>query len=287
VIDLAKKQESFWVVWRRIKKNRMAALGAFIVIAIVIIAILAPVISPYDPNEQDLYSSLEGPSLKHPFGVDLYGRDILSRVIWGARISLSISFTAVLLSGILGIILGAIAGYFGGVIDEIIMRGFDMLLSFPDILLAIAIVAILGPGKLNLILALTIYSLPQFARITRGSVISEKNNEYVDAARLMGENDVSILFRYILPNCISPIIVQGTMRMATAILVISGLGFLGLGIQPPTAEWGTDLSVARTYLRVAPHMGIFPGLAIFVTVMGFNFFGDGLNDALNPRLKDR
>lgn len=287
MIDLAKKQESFWVVWRRIRKNKMATLGVFVVTAIVIIAILAPIISPYDPNAQDLYSSLEGPSLKHPFGVDLYGRDILSRVIWGARISLSISFTAVLLSGILGIILGAIAGYFGGIIDEIIMRAFDMLLSFPDILLAIAIVAILGPGKLNLILALTIYSLPQFARITRGSVISEKNNEYVDAARLMGENNLSILFRYILPNCVSPIIVQATMRMATAILVISGLGFLGLGIQPPTPEWGTDLSVARTYLRVAPHMGVFPGLAIFITVMGFNFFGDGLNDALNPRLKDR
>jgi len=284
---LPKRQESFWVVWRRIRKNKMAALGAFIVVAIVVIGILAPFISPYDPNAQDLYSSLEGPSLKHPFGVDLYGRDILSRVIWGARISLSISFTAVLISGILGIMLGAIAGYFEGIVDEIIMRAFDMLLSFPDILLAIAIVAILGPGKMNLILALTIYSLPQFARITRGSVISEKNNEYVDAARLVGENNINILFRYILPNCISPIIVQGTMRMATAILVISGLGFLGLGIQPPTPEWGTDLSVARTYLRVAPHMGIFPGLAIFITVMGFNFFGDGLNDALNPRLKDR
>jgi ABC-type dipeptide/oligopeptide/nickel transport system permease subunit len=278
---------SMAIYWRRISKNKMAAIGAFIVLFIVVIALLAPVISPYEPDAQDLYSSLNGPSKEHWFGTDIYGRDILSRVIWGARISLSISSLAVFLSILIGVFLGAIAAYFGGVLDEIIMRFFDILLSFPDILLAIAIIAILGSGRSNLITAITIYSIPQFARIARSTVVSEKTKEYVDAARLSGESEMNILFRYVLPNSLSPIIVQGTLRIGYAILIISGLGFLGLGIQPPAAEWGTDLSIARTYLRAAPHTGIFPGIAIFITVMGFNFFGDGLNEILNPRMKDR
>jgi len=282
-----RRQNSLAIIWRRIRKNRMAAIGAFIVFAVVIIAFLAPVISPYAPETQDLYNSLTGPSKDHWFGTDIYGRDILSRIIWGARVSLSISFTAVVISSIIGVLLGAIAAFFGGFLDEVIMRFFDILLSFPDILLAIAIMAILGSGRGNLVAAITIYSLPQFARIARGSVMSEKSKEYVDAARLSGESEMSILMRYILPNSLSPVIVQGTLRIAYAILIISGLGFLGLGIQPPTPEWGTDLSIARDYLRIAPHTGIFPGIAIFITVMGFNFFGDGLNEVLNPRMKDR
>ncbi|HRW93595.1 MAG TPA: ABC transporter permease [Thermotogota bacterium] len=284
---MERRSGSFSVVWRRIRKNRMAAIGAFIVLFVVGVALLAPWISPYRPEATDLMASLEGPSKAHWFGTDIYGRDILSRIIWGARVSFSISFLAVLLSSILGVLLGAIAAFFGKVFDEIIMRTFDILLSFPDILLAIAIMAILGPGQNNLVFAITIYSLPQFARIARGAVLGEKNREYVDAARLSGESEFSILVRYVLPNTLSPIIVQATLRVAYAILIISGLGFLGLGIQPPTPEWGTDLSVARNYLRVAPHTGIFPGIAIFLTVMGFNFFGDGLNEALNPRMKDR
>jgi len=282
-----KRPESISVIWKRIKKNKMAMIGTYLVILFVLMAIFTPLISPYSPSEQDYMASLEGPSAKHWFGTDIYGRDILSRVIYGSRTSLSIAFVAVLAAALVGIFLGSIAGFFGGVLDDVIMRFFDILLAFPSILLAISIIAIIGAGTTNLIIAIAIYSTPQFARITRSTVVSVKQNEYVDAAKAIGEGPLSRLFRYVLPNSLAPIIIQASLRMATAILSISGLGFLGLGVKPPIAEWGTDLSLARTYLQVSPHLGIFPGLAIFLIVMGFNYFGDGLNDALNPRLKDR
>ncbi|WP_036225155.1 ABC transporter permease [Mesoaciditoga lauensis] len=282
-----RRAESFFTIMRRIRKNKMAIFGTYIVLAFVGIAIFAPWISPYNPTAQDYTVSLQGPTWAHPFGTDIYGRDVLSRVIYGARISLGISFVAVLVSVIIGTILGAIAGYFGGALDEIIMRTFDVFLAFPTILLAIAIIAILGPGMVNIAIAIAVYSIPQFARVSRGTVVSVKANEYVEAARSIGEGKWSILMRYILPNSIAPIIIQATLRMATAILSIAGLGFLGLGVQPPTPEWGSDLSLAMTYIQVAPYLGIFPGLAVFLVTMGFNYFGDGLNDALNPKLKDR
>lgn len=275
------------IIWKRIKKNKMAQVGAYITIVFIIISIFAPIISPYDPTEQNFADSLQGPSMKHLFGTDIYGRDVFSRVLYGARTSLKIAAIAVSISLVVGSLLGAIAGFFGRFIDEIIMRFFDVLLAFPSILLAIAIMTILGSGDENLIIALAVYSIPQFARIARSSVLSVKQNEYIEAAKAIGESSWSILFRYILPNSFAPVLVQASMRMATAILGISGLGFLGLGVKPPTPEWGTDLSLALTYLYVAPHLGIFPGLAIFLVVMGFNYLGDGLNDALNPRLKDR
>ncbi|MEJ5229493.1 MAG: ABC transporter permease [Pseudothermotoga sp.] len=278
---------SLTITFKRISRNKGALVGMVIVMIFVAVAILAPVVAPNDPYKQDLLSSLETPSLKHPFGTDIFGRDVLSRVIYGARTSLSISLAAVLFAILLGVVVGTIAGYFGGVIDEILMRFLDILMAFPDILLAIAIVAALGPGKTNLVMAIAIYSFPQFARVMRASVLTIKTNEYIEAARAIGESHLSIMMRYIVPNALAPIIVQATLRMATAILTISGLSFLGLGVKPPEAEWGTDLAMARVYLEIAPHLGIFPGLALFLTVMGFNLFGDGLNDALNPRLKDR
>ncbi len=274
-------------IWRRLKKNRFAVIGFWIIVGFILMAIFAPYIAPYDPNEQDLLASLQGPSLAHPFGVDYFGRDILSRVIWGARVSLTLSVEAVLLATVVGTFIGAVAGYYGGAIDEILMRTMDVFLAIPSILLAVAIVAVLGPSNFNLILAISAYAVPQFSRIARGAVLSEKNKEYVEAAKSIGENSFVVIFKYIIPNALPPIVVQATLRMAASIMSIAGLGFLGLGVQPPTPEWGTDLSLARTYLEIAPHAGIFPGLAIFLAVMGFNFLGDGLNEAINPALKDR
>ncbi len=274
-------------IWRRLKKNRFAVIGFWIIVGFILMAIFAPYIAPYDPNEQDLLASLQGPSLAHPFGVDYFGRDILSRVIWGARVSLTLSVEAVLLATVVGTFIGAVAGYYGGAIDEILMRTMDVFLAIPSILLAVAIVAVLGPSNFNLILAISAYAVPQFSRIARGAVLSEKNKEYVEAAKSIGENSFVVIFKYIIPNALPPIVVQATLRMAASIMSIAGLGFLGLGVQPPTPEWGTDLSLARTYLEIAPHAGIFPGFAIFLAVMGFNFLGDGLNEAINPALKDR
>jgi len=275
------------IIYGRLRKNRLAVAGFWIIVALVSTAIFAPWIAPYDPNEQDLLASLEGPSLAHPMGVDFFGRDVLSRVIWGTRVSLTIALMAVAISAIVGTLLGSLAGFYGGVLDEVIMRIMDIFLAIPSILLAIAIVAALGPRTSNLVFAVSLSTIPEFARIARSAVLVEKNKEYIEAARAIGESRPSMLFRYALPNSMVPMVVQASLRMATAILSVSGLGFLGLGVQPPTPEWGTDLSLARTYLEIAPHAGIFPGIAIFLSVIGFNFLGDGLNEALNPRLKDR
>jgi peptide/nickel transport system permease protein len=273
-------------VWRRLKRNRAAIVGGIIVLLFVSIAILAPLISPYPPNEGDLKKRLEPPSKEYLLGTDPLGRDLLSRVIYGARISLQIQVVAVFIAMVIGTLLGMVGGYYGGKFDHLIMRLMDILLAFPGIFLAISIIAVLGPGLTNLMLAAGIYSIPQFARIVRGSVLSLKEKEFIEAARAVGENDFNILFRYLLPNSMAPIIIQTTLRMATVLLTASGLSFLGLGVQPPTAEWGAMLSNARAYLITAPHVATVPGLAIMLVVMGFNLFGDGLRDSLDPRLKD-
>jgi len=273
-------------VWRRLKRNRAAIVGGIIVILFVATAILAPWLSPYHPNEGDLTKRLKAPDREHLLGTDPLGRDILSRVIYGARISLQIQIVAVVIAMFVGTILGMVGGYYGGTFDNLIMRLMDILLAFPGIFLAIAIIAVLGPGLTNLMLAAGIYSIPQFARIVRGSVLSLKEKEFVEAARAVGEKDFNILFRYLLPNSMAPIIVQTTLRMATVLLTASGLSFLGLGVQPPTPEWGAMLSNARAYLITAPHVATVPGLAIMMVVMGFNLFGDGLRDSLDPRLRD-
>jgi peptide/nickel transport system permease protein len=273
-------------VWRRLKRNRAAIVGGIIVLLFVSIAILAPLISPHPPNEGDLKKRLEPPSKEYLLGTDPLGRDLLSRVIYGARISLQIQVVAVFIAMVIGTLLGMVGGYYGGKFDHLIMRLMDILLAFPGIFLAISIIAVLGPGLTNLMLAAGIYSIPQFARIVRGSVLSLKEKEFIEAARAVGENDFNILFRYLLPNSMAPIIIQTTLRMATVLLTASGLSFLGLGVQPPTAEWGAMLSNARAYLITAPHVATVPGLAIMLVVMGFNLFGDGLRDSLDPRLKD-
>ncbi|MFP4481613.1 MAG: ABC transporter permease [Thermovirgaceae bacterium] len=274
------------VIWRRLKKSRIAVLGFVIVALYLVIALAGPYITPHDPFDQNLSKAFAPISWSNPFGCDEFGRDIFSRIIYGARVSLIIQLNSVFIALLIGVALGAVGGYFGGKIDEVIMRFMDIMLAFPGMLLALAIVAMLGPSMRNLIIAIGIYSIPQFARITRGSVLSVKQNEYITAARAIGESDLSIIFRYVLPNALSPIIVQTTLRMATVLLTAAGLGFLGLGVQPPIPEWGAMLSSARMYLRTAPFVAVVPGLAIMITVMGFNFFGDGLQDALNPRLKE-
>lgn len=273
-------------VWRRLKRNRAATAGGVIVLLFVAIALLAPLIAPHHPNEGDLTMRLKPPSREHLLGTDPLGRDLLSRVIYGARISLQIQVVAVAIAMAIGTILGMAGGYYGGKFDNVIMRLMDILLAFPGIFLAISIIAVLGPGLANLMLAAGIYSIPQFARIVRGSVLSLKEKEFIEAARAVGENDFNILFRYLLPNSMAPIIIQTTLRMATVLLTASGLSFLGLGVQPPTAEWGAMLSNARAYLITAPHVATVPGVAIMLVVMGFNLFGDGLRDSLDPRLRD-
>ncbi len=273
-------------VWRRLKRNRAAMLGGAVVLLFVAIAILAPLIAPYNPDEGELAQRLKPPNREHLLGTDALGRDLLSRVIYGARISLQIQIVSVSIALVIGTLLGMVGGYYGGKFDHLIMRLMDILLAFPGIFLAISIIAVLGPGLLNLMLAAGIYSIPQFARIVRGSILTLKEKEFVEAARAVGESDGNILFRYLLPNSMAPIIIQTTLRMATVLLTASGLSFLGLGVQPPTAEWGAMLSNARAYLITAPHVATVPGLAIMLVVMGFNLFGDGLRDSLDPRLRD-
>jgi len=284
--EKSRKTSQFREVWRRLKRNRAAIAGGVIVLLFVATALLAPWLSPYPPNDGDLTKRLKAPDREHLLGTDPLGRDVLSRVIYGARISLQIQIVAVMIALFVGTILGMVGGYYGGIFDNFIMRFMDILLAFPGIFLAIAIIAVLGPGLTNLMLAAGIYSIPQFARIVRGSVLSLKEKEFVEAAKAVGEKDFNILFRYLLPNSMAPIIVQTTLRMATVLLTASGLSFLGLGVQPPTAEWGAMLSNARAYLITAPHVATIPGLAIMLVVMGFNLFGDGLRDSLDPRLRD-
>ena len=281
-----KTQTHAALVWRRLRRSKTAVAGLVIVGVYLFLALCGPWLAPYDPYFQDLNLSYLRPCMDHWPGCDELGRDILSRLLYGARVSLVIQFWAVMISLVIGTFLGSVSGYFGGRIDEVVMRLMDIMMAFPGILLALAIVAILGPSLTNLIVAIGINSVPGFSRVARGAVISVKKNDYVTAARAIGESDLSILFRYVLPNAISPIIVQTTMRMATVLLTAAGLGFLGLGVQPPSPEWGTMLSAARVYLRSAPHVAVIPGVTIMIVVLGFNFFGDGLQDALNPRLKE-
>ena len=281
------KKAGLWSdFWRRLKRNKAALFGGAIVAVFVLVAVLAPYISPFDPIRGELDRRLEPPNREHPLGTDELGRDLLSRVIHGARVSLQIQLVSVALALVVGVLLGLFGGYYGGILDNLVMRVMDILLAFPGIFLAIAIIAVLGPGLWNLMLAAGIYSIPQFARIVRGSVLSLKEKEFIEAARASGEGDPSIIFLYILPNALAPIIVQTTLRMATVLLTASGLSFLGLGAQPPTPEWGAMLSNARSYLITAPHVATIPGLAIMVVVVGFNLFGDGLRDSLDPRLRD-
>ncbi|GMB09310.1 peptide/nickel transport system permease protein [Thermolongibacillus altinsuensis] len=272
--------------WRRFKKNKMAMVGMGIVLFFILLAVFAPLIAPYGINDQNLSLRLQAPSKEHLFGTDDFGRDIFSRVVYGARISLWVGFFSVLGSVIVGSLLGIIAGYYGRWVDGIISRLFDIMLAFPSILLAIGIVAVLGPSLKNALIAIAIINIPNFGRLIRSRVLSIKQEEYITAAKAIGMSDARILFHHILPNSMTPIIVQGTLAIATAIIEAAALGFLGLGAQPPNPEWGKMLADSKAYLTQAPWTMIFPGLAIMLTVLGFNLMGDGLRDALDPRMKN-
>ncbi|WP_026576823.1 ABC transporter permease [Bacillus sp. UNC438CL73TsuS30] len=265
--------------------NKAAMVGAFIIIFYILVALFAPLLAPFDPYKVDLPHKLLPPSEHHWMGTDDKGRDILSRIIYGSRLSMGVGFAAVLFGAFFGIILGLIAGYYGKWVDTIIMRIMDVMLAFPGILLALAIISALGPSLINVTIAVGVFSVPLFARIVRGSTLEVKRLEYIDAIRSLGANDFTIITKHIFPNILSPIIVQGTLRLATAILSAAGLSFLGLGAQPPSPEWGTMLSNGRDFIFSAPFMALFPGLAISILVMGFNIFGDGLRDAFDPRMK--
>jgi peptide/nickel transport system permease protein len=271
--------------WRQLRKQKAAMVGGGIIVFFLLIGIFAPVIAPYDPIAQDLVHNLKPPSSAHWFGTDDMGRDVLSRVLYGARISITIGFSSVIGSLVVGAILGLLAGYYGKWVDTIISRVFDVLLAFPSILLAIAIVAMLGPGLFNALLAIAIINIPTFGRLIRSKVLSVKQEEYIVAARAQGMSQRRLIFRHVLPNSWTPLIVQATLGIATAILDAAALGFLGLGAQPPQAEWGKMLSDSRQYIMTAPWTVIFPGVSIMLSVLGFNLFGDGLRDALDPKTK--
>ena len=260
-------------------------IGAFLIASFVFMALFAHVISPYDPIAQDWRSVKQAPSASHLFGTDELGRDLLSRVIHGARISITIGLISVSIGLILGSSIGLIAGFFGGSWDNILMRLMDIMLAIPYVLLAIAIVAILGPGLWNTMIAIGIVTIPQFARVVRSSVLEIKATDYVEAARAIGAGNIRIMLKHVLLNSLSPIIVQSTMTIASAILNAAALGFLGLGAQPPIPEWGVMLSDGRLLLLVAPWIVTFPGIAIMLSVLGFNMLGDGLRDALDPRMQ--
>ncbi|WP_339226418.1 nickel transporter permease [Oceanobacillus sp. FSL K6-2867] len=274
------------IVYRKLKKNKSAMFGGFLILFFIIVAIIGPYFTPYQPDTQDMLNKLQSPSGDHWLGTDNFGRDIFSRIIHGTNLTLIVGFFSVLLGGAAGVLIGIFAGYYGGRTDSILMRLMDILLAFPSILLALAIVTVLGGSLQNVIIAVAISSVPVFARIVRGSTLSVKKLEYIDAMRALGASDARIIFKHIFPNITSPIIVQATLNIATAILSASGLSFLGLGAQPPTPEWGAMLSDGRNYLYNAPHVALFPGLAIVLVVLAFNMLGDGLRDAFDPKTKE-
>lgn len=283
-----KKQSQWKEVWRRLKKNRSAMAGLSIIIMICLVALFADVLADYEAQAitQHVAERLQKPSVEHWFGTDEFGRDIFARCVHGSRVSLMMGLLSTVLSFSLGLLLGAIAGYYGGMVDSIIMRIMDMLLCIPSILLALVIVAALGTSIPNLLLAITIGNAPSFARMIRASIITVANQEYVDAARICGTKDSRIVLRHIIPNTMGPIIVQATMSVAGCITATAGLSFVGMGIQAPRPEWGAMLSSGREFMRYYPHLVIIPGMFIVITALAINLFGDGLRDAMDPRLKD-
>ncbi|MBU3876224.1 ABC transporter permease [Faecalicatena sp. AGMB00832] len=281
-------------IWESLKLSKTAVIGMVIIILLILIALVTFItekmgiqILPYNPNEADMSASFVAPCAEHWFGTDELGRDIFSRIMDGTKISLFVGFSVVIFSMFFGIILGAVAGYKGGVIDTVIMRFMDIMLSIPGILFAITLMAALGKGLDKAIIAIGIVSIPEYARIVRGSVLSAKESDYTQAARVIGNKDIRIIFKHILPNVISPIIVRATLGISGAILDTAALGFLGLGVQPPLAEWGDMLGRAKGYIFSAPYTLVFPGLAITLAVLAFNLFGDGLSDALDPKSRKR
>ena len=272
--------------WRRFVSHRLAVVGLALIALLILLAAFAAQVAPRDPIRQDLPSALAPPSRDFPLGADEFGRCILSRILYGARLSLVVGVLATAIGAVTGILLGLLAGYFAR-LDAPVMRAMEVLLAFPAILLAIAIVAALGPSLVNVMIAVGLRSIPSFARLTRSMVLSLKELEFVQGVHALGAGHGRVLFRHILPNSVSPLLVFSSMQVATSILLAAILSFLGLGVQPPTPEWGKMVSDGRAYLLDAPHVSLFPGIAIFLTVMGFNCLGDGLRDALDPRMRAR
>jgi peptide/nickel transport system permease protein len=271
--------------YHRLKKNKAALFGGYFLLLMILVAIFGPLLTQYDPTKVDYSTKLLKPSADHWFGTDHNGRDIFTRIIHGMRLTLSVGFISVIIGAAFGVVLGIISGYYGGKWDALIMRMTDVMLAFPGILLALAVVSVLGKNLFNVIIAVSIFSIPTFARVVRGSTLAVRKLEYIDAMRSLGASDGRIIFGHILPNITSPIIVQATLRIAVAILTASGLSFLGLGAQPPTPEWGAMLNDGRNYIMDHPHVALFPGLSIVFVVIAFNLLGDGLRDVLDPKMK--
>lgn len=280
-----KRKSEFSAVARRLSKNPMAVISFFVTVLLLLIAIFAPLIAPYPYDKQDLMHTRAAPSAQHLFGTDELGRDVFSRVIWGSRFSLSIGILAVLLGTVVGLFLGAIAGYFGGLADDIIMRIMDVLQSIPGILLAITISVVLGPGFFNTLLALSIGGIAMGCRLTRASILNIRTQEYLEAATSINASTPRIITRHVLPNSFSPLLVSSTMSIGNVIMAAAMLSFIGLGVQPPTPEWGSMIAGGRNLIRTSPWMVTFPGIFIMLTVLALNLFGDGLRDALDPKLK--
>lgn len=283
-----KKRNQLLEIWRRLRKNKVAMLGLIILTIFALSAIFADVFLDYQKSvvDQNVRIRLQGPSADHWFGTDNFGRDVFARIVYGARISLSIGLIAVAFSATCGGLLGGLAGLYGGMVDNIIMRILDTIVCIPGILLTLAMVAALGPGINNLLIAITISSIPAFTRVVRAAILSIVGQEFIESARSYGTSDFRLIYRHILPNAIGPIIVQATMSVAGTILQISGLSFLGMGVEAPTPEWGAMLSEARNVMRTVPYLVMFPGLAIVLSALSLNLLGDGLRDALDPKLRD-
>ncbi|WP_019415777.1 nickel transporter permease [Paenisporosarcina sp. TG20] len=284
--NIGEKTEGFYKVsFDKLRKNKLAMFGLYVILLNIIMAVFAPLIAPHDPTEMFVKNRLEAPSSQFFMGTDEFGRDIFSRIIYGAQISLKVGIISVGIGIFFGVFLGLISGYFGKLLDNVISRFMDVLFSFPDILLAIAIMAVLGSNITNVMIAIGIVSIPIFARITRSAVLSVRESQFIEAAKSTGVKDIVIIFRHILPNISAPIIVQSTLSLAFAIIAEASLSFLGLGTQPPSPSWGLMLNTGRGFMETSPWVAIFPGLAIMITVLSFNVLGDGLRDALDPRLK--
>ena len=280
-----KKKGQLLQIWRRLKKNPLSMLGMAILVILVLTAVFADFIAPYPYDLQNYGAAKQFPSKAHPFGTDNYGRDIFSRVVYGTRVSLQIGFISLTVGALIGTVLGTLSGYFGGRTDTVIMRFTDILMSIPKVVLAIAVASTLGPGLVNAMIAVAISSIPSFARVARASTLTVRDQEYIEAAKVIGAGNFRIIFRHILPNILAPIIVQATLGVVISIILAASLSFLGLGVEPPTPEWGAMLSAARTFIRDEWYMVLFPGLAIMLTVLALNLLGDGLRDALDPKLK--
>ena len=282
---ILKKNSMLRLTLIRLRRNRLAMIGLAVLLLLILVAVFADYVAPFKYSRQNLREVLQAPNAKHLLGTDEFGRDVLSRLIYGARVSLQVGLVSVSIALLLGGALGSVAGYYGGRLDNFLMRLMDVQLAIPSTLLAIAIAAALGPGLFNLMIAVGISSVPRFARLLRASVLSVKEMEFIEAARAMGASDFRIVLLHILPNCCAPLIVQATLSVAGAILSSAALSFIGLGIQPPYPEWGGMLSSARGYLRGSAYLSMFPGLAIVITIIALNFLGDGLRDAMDPKLK--